>query len=268
MALPHRPPPLPEDPARAGSSDSCSRSRRKRPPSRVSTSTRRDQSMPAPDHLARSVASAWPSIGRRVVLVAMVAALVLLVRPVPSPRRRLQLRDGPRPDRCGRRRPRTAIFTGTMLAATPEGTPVQLTRWFRGPMPQPVIWLDNAGFEDPTGGMCGANRPSPVAQRVDLRQRLERGRAVPDQPVLDVRAHSPTTRARSSWRAPNGSSGHRPSRRRALNRHPGPGRSRRRVHDRRPRARAHRRGRARRPPRRRGPDPSRRAARKPPGDDR
>jgi hypothetical protein len=101
--------------------------------------------------------------GRRVVLVAVVAALTLLVRPVAvTPTVACSCAMDPDPIAAAAAEPGTSIFTGTMLAATPEGTPVQLTRWFGGPVPQPVVWLDNAGFEDPMGGSCGVNRPSPV----------------------------------------------------------------------------------------------------------
>ncbi|HYH92014.1 MAG TPA: hypothetical protein VD763_02555 [Candidatus Saccharimonadales bacterium] len=120
--------------------------------------------MPAPSHFAPSLAGVWPAFGRRVVFIAVVAALTLLVRPVAvTPAVACSCAMDPDPIASAAADPRTAIFTGTMGAATPEGTPVQLTRWFRGPIPQPVIWLDNAGFEDPFGGMCGTNRPAPVS---------------------------------------------------------------------------------------------------------
>lgn len=55
--------------------------------------------------------------------------------------------------------PAQAIFTGVVHPPAAEGTPVVLTRWFRGPAPQAVVWLDNEGFEDPFAGMCGTPRP-------------------------------------------------------------------------------------------------------------
>ena len=66
------------------------------------------------------------------------------------------------------RDPEQAVFTGVVQEPAAQGTPVVLTRWFRGAAPQAVVWLDNAGFEDPFGGML-RDGAAAGQQRVDLR---------------------------------------------------------------------------------------------------
>ncbi len=100
-------------------------------------------------------------MGRLRILIAMLAlTLGLLVRPVAvgSVVACSCVMDAD-PIVTAARDPQQAIFTGVVQEPAAQGTPVVLTRWFRGAAPQAVVWLDNAGFEDPFGGMCGTARP-------------------------------------------------------------------------------------------------------------
>lgn len=74
------------------------------------------------------------------------------------------------------RDPQQVVFTGVVQAPAAEGTPVVLTRWFRGPAPQAVVWLDNEGFEDPFGGMCGTARPPANTEWIFGAYRAESGK--------------------------------------------------------------------------------------------
>jgi len=98
---------------------------------------------------------------RRRILIAMLAlSLGLLVRPVAvSTTVACSCAMDPDPIGAAAEDPQQAVFTGVVQAPTGAGTPVVLTRWFEEPAAPPVVWLDNAGFEDPMGGMCGTNRP-------------------------------------------------------------------------------------------------------------
>src|SRR5919112_3163462 len=59
--------------------------------------------------------------------------------------------------------PGSVIFAGVAQPPGPRGdVPITLTRWFKGPTPaMPVVLLDGSGFEDPMGGSCGTNAPTP-----------------------------------------------------------------------------------------------------------
>lgn len=100
-------------------------------------------------------------MARRRILVAILALTVgLLVRPVAvSTVVACSCAMDADPIVTAARDPQQAIFTGVVQGPAAQGTPVVLTRWFRGAAPQAVVWLDNAGFEDPFGGMCGTTRP-------------------------------------------------------------------------------------------------------------
>ena len=100
-------------------------------------------------------------MGRRRILIAMLAlSLGLLVRPVAvSSTIACSCAMDPDPIGAAAQDPQQAVFSGVVQPPTAAGTPVVLTRWFGAPAPQPVVWLDNAGFEDPMGGMCGTTRP-------------------------------------------------------------------------------------------------------------
>lgn len=100
-------------------------------------------------------------MGRRRILIAMLAlSLGLLVRPVAvSSTFACSCAMDPDPIGTAAADPQQAVFTGVVQPPTAAGTPVVLTRWFGAPAPQQVVWLDNAGFEDPMGGMCGTTRP-------------------------------------------------------------------------------------------------------------
>jgi hypothetical protein len=100
-------------------------------------------------------------MGRRRILVAILAlSLGLLVRPVAvGSTVACSCAMDADPMLTAARDPAQAIFTGVVGAPVAVGTPVVLTRWFRGPAAGAVVWLDNEGFEDPFAGMCGTPRP-------------------------------------------------------------------------------------------------------------
>jgi len=117
-------------------------------------------------------------MGRRRIFVAMLAlTLGLLVRPVAvgSVVACSCVMDAD-PIVTAARDPLQAVFTGVVHAPEAQGTPVVLTRWFRGPaVPQPVVWLDNAGFDDPFGGSCGTARPPANTEWIFAAYRTEAG---------------------------------------------------------------------------------------------
>lgn len=117
-------------------------------------------------------------MGRRRILIAMLAlSLGLLVRPVAvgSVVACSCVADAD-PIVTAARDPQRAIFTGVVQDPVAEGTPVVLTRWFRGAAPGAVVWLDNAGFEDPFAGMCGTARPPADSEWIFAAHRAESGR--------------------------------------------------------------------------------------------
>ena len=108
---------------------------------------------------------------RRRILVAMLAlSLGLLVRPVAvgSVVACSCVMDAD-PMATAARDPEQAIFTGVVQEPAAQGTPVVLTRWFRGAAPQAVVWLDNHGLR---GSVRRELRDGAAAgqQRVDLRR--------------------------------------------------------------------------------------------------
>jgi hypothetical protein len=116
-------------------------------------------------------------MGRRRIFVAMLAlTLGLLVRPVAvgSVVACSCVMDAD-PIVTAARDPLQAVFTGVVHAPAAQGTPVVLTRWFRGPVPQPVVWLDNASFEDPFGGTCGTARPPANTEWIFAAYRTDEG---------------------------------------------------------------------------------------------
>jgi hypothetical protein len=115
---------------------------------------------------------------RRRILVAMLALTVgLLVRPIAVPPAiACSCAMDPDPIGAAAQDPQQAVFTGVVQAPAAQGTPVVLTRWFRDPMPQPVVWLDNAGFEDPMGGSCGTTRPPANTEWIFAAYRTEDGK--------------------------------------------------------------------------------------------
>ena len=116
-------------------------------------------------------------MGRRRIFVAMLAlSLGLIVRPVAvgSAVACSCVMDAD-PIATAARDPEQAIFTGVVQEPAAQGTPVVLTRWFRGAAPQAVVWLDNAGFEDPFGGMCGTARPPANSEWIFVAYRAEAG---------------------------------------------------------------------------------------------
>ena len=117
-------------------------------------------------------------MARRRILVAMVAlSLALLVRPVAvAPVAACSCAMDPDPIGLAAADPLQDVFTGVVQPPTAAGTPVALTRWFGGPAPQPAVWLDNAGFEDPLGGMCGTTRPPPDTEWIFVAWRDQVGK--------------------------------------------------------------------------------------------
>lgn len=117
-------------------------------------------------------------MGRRRILVAMLAlSLGLLVRPVAvGSVVACSCAMDADPMLSAARDPAQAIFTGVVQSPVVEGTPVVVTRWFRGPAPQGVVWLDNEGFEDPFAGMCGTPRPPADTEWIFAAWPSERGR--------------------------------------------------------------------------------------------
>jgi hypothetical protein len=116
-------------------------------------------------------------MGRRRILVAMLAlSLGLLVRPVAvgSVVACSCVQDAD-PIVTAARDPQQAIFTGVVHEPAAQGTPVVLTRWFRGAAPQAVVWLDNASFEDPFGGTCGTARPPADSEWIFAAHRTDEG---------------------------------------------------------------------------------------------
>lgn len=71
--------------------------------------------------------------------------------------------------------PATAIFTGIVQPPSDVATPVLLTRWFKGIPGGPAVGLDNRGFEDPFGGMCGTARPPAGSEWIFIAGTNERG---------------------------------------------------------------------------------------------
>jgi hypothetical protein len=115
---------------------------------------------------------------RRRIFVAMLAlSLGLLVRPIAvgSAVACSCVMDAD-PMATAARDPEQAVFTGVVQEPAAQGTPVVLTRWFRGAAPGAVIWLDNAGFEDPFGGMCGTARPPANSEWIFAAYRAEAGK--------------------------------------------------------------------------------------------
>jgi hypothetical protein len=117
-------------------------------------------------------------MGRRRILVAMLALSIgLLVRPiaVTSVFACSCVMDDD-PIRTASNDPQQSIFTGVVQGPAAQGTPVVLTRWFGGPAPQGVVWLDNAGFDDPFGGTCGTTRPPANTEWIFAAYRAEMGK--------------------------------------------------------------------------------------------
>lgn len=71
--------------------------------------------------------------------------------------------------------PASAIFTGIVQPPTDVATTVLLTRWFKGNPGGPAVGLDNRGFEDPFGGMCGTARPPAGSEWIFVAGINERG---------------------------------------------------------------------------------------------
>ena len=117
-------------------------------------------------------------MGRRRILVAILAlSLGLLVRPVAvGSAVACSCAMDADPMLTAARDPAQAIFTGVVGAPVAVGTPVLLTRWFRGPAPGAVVWLDNEGFEDPFAGMCGTPRPPADTEWIFAAWPSERGK--------------------------------------------------------------------------------------------
>ncbi len=117
-------------------------------------------------------------MGRRRILVALMAlSLGLLVRPVAvGSVVACSCAMDADPMLTAVKDPTQAIFTGVVKAPVVEGTPVVVTRWFRGPAPQAVAWLENEGFEDPFAGMCGTSRPPADTEWIFAAWPGERGR--------------------------------------------------------------------------------------------
>ena len=104
-------------------------------------------------------------------------SLGLLVRPVAvAPTVACSCAMDPDPIGAAAGDPRQAVFSGVVQPPTADGTPVVLTRWFGATAPQPVVWLDNAGFEDPMGGMCGTNRPPAGSEWIFVAYRDQAGK--------------------------------------------------------------------------------------------
>ncbi|MDF2734152.1 MAG: hypothetical protein K0S97_775 [Chloroflexota bacterium] len=117
-------------------------------------------------------------MGRRRMFVALLAlSLGLLVRPVAvGSAVACSCAMDADPIVTAAQDPDQAIFTGVVQEPAAQGTPVILTRWFRGAAPQAVVWLDNAGFEDPFGGMCGTARPPANSEWIFAAYRAEAGK--------------------------------------------------------------------------------------------
>lgn len=117
-------------------------------------------------------------MARRRILVAMVAlSMALLVRPVavgPALACSCAMLDDP--IGTAATDPQQWVFSGVVQDPVVQGTPVVLTRWFRGPAPQAVVWLDIQGFEDPLAGTCGTTRPPASTEWIFAAYRSEGGK--------------------------------------------------------------------------------------------
>ena len=127
-------------------------------------------------------------MGRRRILVAMLAlSLGLLVRPVAvgSVVACSCVQDAD-PIVTAARDPLQAVFTGVVHEPAAQGTPVVLTRWFRGPR---AAARGLAGQRGLRGSVWWQLRDGPAAgqHRVDLRRLPDRGGHPWGQHVLPAR---------------------------------------------------------------------------------
>jgi hypothetical protein len=116
-------------------------------------------------------------IRRRTVVALLAFSLALLVRPIavlPAAACSCGFPDDVMGEAA--KDPQTAVFTGIVGLPTPEGVPVDLTRWFEASLPGEVVFLDSRGFEDPNGGSCGTTRPPAGSEWIFVSGLNERGR--------------------------------------------------------------------------------------------
>jgi hypothetical protein len=115
-------------------------------------------------------------VARRVLGALALLTLVFVLRPVlVQPVMACSCAMDPDPIRTGAGDPSTAVFTGVVQAPEAAGTPVVLTRWFKGTAAGPIVALDNGGFEDPFGGSCGTSRPPAGSEWLFVSGLTERG---------------------------------------------------------------------------------------------
>jgi hypothetical protein len=65
-----------------------------------------------------------------------------------------------------------AIFTGVVQVPEARGVPVRVTRWFQGPSPDQLVWLDGNGF-GADGASCGTPLPPAGTEWIFVAYRTE-----------------------------------------------------------------------------------------------
>ena len=78
---------------------------------------------------------------------------------------------GPEPMAAYVGSPDRAIFSGTVQAPEPVGTPVVVTRWFQGEGAAGIVWIK--GEWDPSNSSCGTPRPPAGTEWIFVASRFE-----------------------------------------------------------------------------------------------
>jgi len=79
---------------------------------------------------------------------------------------------GPQPMAAYRGDATQAIFTGVVQVPDAKGVPVRVTRWFQGPSPDQLVWLDGNGF-GADGASCGTPLPPAGTEWIFVAYRTE-----------------------------------------------------------------------------------------------
>ncbi len=110
-----------------------------------------------------------------IAAIPMAIALLLLPGPRPPTAFACSCMFEEHPVRAAAAEPGTAVFTGIPQPQGPRGVDVLVTRWFTGAPAASTVLLDPAGFEDPMGGSCGVNAPTPGLEWIFVSARTEVG---------------------------------------------------------------------------------------------
>jgi len=122
-------------------------------------------------HAGRSVVRNLFDRAGALIVAATLALGILLWTAVPAVACSCM---GPQPMAAYRGDPTQAIFTGVVQAPEARGVPVRVTRWFQGPSPDPLVWLDGRGF-GVDGASCGTPLPPAGTEWIFVAYRTETG---------------------------------------------------------------------------------------------